>query len=295
MSFEVRQLGNSFAREILGIRLWEKLDARVVDELQALWATHGVLVFRRQALSEDELADFGALFGPLERTVRTDWASPVRPEVGIISNLKDGNGKSIGGLSDQEVNWHADQTYMLNPATGSMLYAAEIAHQGGTTSWANLADAYEALPQSLQHAVEGKRAIFSYTKRLGGYKEETDQAISEETKKKTPNVVHSLVHTNPVTGRKALYLDPTTTIGIVGMDTAAGLALLDELQAFVTQPRFVYEHHWQVGDTLMWDNGFLLHRREPFPATERRLMKRTTIILPRAHHIVPDGALAAAA
>ena len=52
---------------------------------------------------------------------------------------------------------------------------------------------------------------------------------------------------------------------------------------------------WSVGDVVMWDNGFTLHRREPFPPTERRLMKRTTIVLPREHHIVPDGALAAAA
>ena len=68
-----------------------------------------------------ELAGFSALFGPLERIVRTDWASPVRPEVGVISNLKDGQGKPIGGLGDGEIQWHSDQSYMQNPATGAML------------------------------------------------------------------------------------------------------------------------------------------------------------------------------
>ena len=294
MSYEVHQLGQSFAREIVGIRLWETQSDGVIDELRSLWAAHGVLVFRRQALGENEFADFSARFGTLERIVRTEWASPVRPEVAYISNLRDGQGNAIGGLGDQEVDWHADQTYMLNPATGSMLYAVEIAHRGGTTSWANLADAYDALPASLKRAVEGKRAIFSYAKRLGGYNA-ADQKISEETRSKTPNVVHSILHVGPANGRRALYLDPTTTIGIVGMDTSAALALFDELHAFVTQPRFVYEHRWQVGDVVMWDNGFLLHRREPFPPSERRLLKRTTIVLPRAHHIVPDGTLAAAA
>src|SRR6266853_1080575 len=89
MPLETRPLDGSFAREVVGLRLWEPQDNQTIDELRALWAQHPVLVFRRQALSEHELADFSALFGPLERVVRTEWASPVRPEVGLISNLKD--------------------------------------------------------------------------------------------------------------------------------------------------------------------------------------------------------------
>ena len=87
MPLETHLLDQSFACEVVGLRLWEPVDDRSIDELRALWAHHPVLVFRRQALSEDELADFSARFGPLERIVRTDWASPVRPEVGVISNL----------------------------------------------------------------------------------------------------------------------------------------------------------------------------------------------------------------
>ena len=100
MHIESRALDRSFAREVVGLRLWEPVDDQTINELRDLWAHHPLLVFRRQALSEDELAGFSALFGPLERIVRTDWASPVRPEVGVISNLKDGPGKPIGGLGD---------------------------------------------------------------------------------------------------------------------------------------------------------------------------------------------------
>src|SRR5688572_22971971 len=164
MSYTMRSIGDSFASEVSGLRLWEKLDAKTVGDLRAAWAEHGILVFRRQCLSEDELADFCANFGPLEQTVRTDWASRVRPEVGIISNLKDGEGKAIGGLGDGELQWHSDQSYMMNPATGALLYAVEIAHEGGTTYWANLAKAYEGMPAGLRSAVEDRRAIFSYSK-----------------------------------------------------------------------------------------------------------------------------------
>ncbi len=292
MPLQTRPLGDSFARELLGSYLWEAPDDLMVDQLRELWARHSVLVVRRQALSERELADFSALFGPLERVVRTEWASPVVPEVGLISNLKDGQAKPIGGLGDGELQWHSDQSYMTNPATGAALYAIELPPEGGTTSWVDLSAAYAALPDRLKRSVEGKRAVFSYVKRLAGY-QGVDRVISAETKRKTPPVLHPLVHTHPVTGRKALYLDSTTTVGIDGMDDASGAALLDEIYSFATRPEFVYRHDWQVGDVVLWDNGATMHRREPFDPAARRLMKRTTIFLSRERHIVPDGCLAA--
>jgi taurine dioxygenase len=136
-------------------------------------------------------------------------------------------------------------------------------------------------------------ALFSYTKRLAGY-QGVDRVISEEAKRKTPPVMHPLVHTHPITGRKALYLDSTTTVGIAGMDKASGSALLDEIYEVATRPEFVYRHHWQIGDALLWDNGVTMHRREPFDPSARRLMKRTTIFLSRERHIVPEGCLAGA-
>src|SRR5690348_10671797 len=169
MPLEVRPLDESFACEVIGLRLWETPTEQTIDELRVLWANRPVLVFRRQALSEGELADFSARFGPLERIVRTEWASPMRPEVGLISNLKDAQGKPIGGLGDGEIQWHSDQSYMLNPATGAMLYALELPPEGGVTSWVDLCAAYAGLPDRLKRAVEGKRAIFSYAKRLAGY------------------------------------------------------------------------------------------------------------------------------
>jgi alpha-ketoglutarate-dependent taurine dioxygenase len=291
MDYQVRSMGDRFACEVVGLKLWESLSPAMADDLRNLLRLHGVLVFRRQALSEHEFAEFSATFGRLELTVRRDWASKARPEVGILSNLRDGTGRPIGGLGSGEVQWHSDQSYMMRPATGAGLYAAEIAQEGGATRWANLAKAYQALPERLQKAVEGKRAVFSYTKRLAGY-QESDRMDPEKIKRETPDVIHPIVLADPVTSEKALYLDPTTSIGIVGMDDAAANALLDELAEFATRPEFVYQHEWQVGDVIVWDNGFLLHQRDPFPANDKRLMKRTTMFLPQTRHRVPGGELA---
>jgi taurine dioxygenase len=292
MAVATRALHPTLACEVLGLRLWEPLDGETVGELRDLWSRYGVLLFRRQALSESELASFCAVFGPLERTVRTDWASPAVPEIGLISNLKDAQGNPIGGLGDGELQWHSDQSYMLHPATGAGLYALELPPTGGHTSWIDLRAAYAGLSANLRGAIEGQRGVFSYTKRLAGY-QGVDRVISEEAKRRTPPITHTLVHAHPLSGDKALYLDSTTTTGIAGMDDDAGNGLLDEVYDAALRPEYVYTHEWQVGDLLLWDNGFTMHRREPFDPAARRLMKRTTMILDPARHIVPAGALAA--
>jgi len=286
---ETRQLHSTLAREVLGLRLWEPLDDATVAELRALYARYGVLVFRRQALSEAELASFCALFGPLERTVRSDWASPTTAEVTVLSNLKDGLGQPIGGLGDGELQWHSDQSYMLHPATGAALYAIELPPEGGDTFWVDLRAAYAGLPRQLRARITGKRGIFDYAKRLAGYGRDTDQQISEETRRLTPPVTHALVRAHPETGDRSLYLDTTTSVGIDYMDTASGLALLDDVYASATRAEFVYAHQWQVGDLVLWDNGFTMHRRTPFGARARRLMKRMTMQLDRHYHVIPDG------
>src|SRR5580692_6934389 len=161
---ETRSLHPTLAREVIGIRAWELQDEAVIAELRGLYSRHGVLVFRRQALSERELAGFCAIFGPLERTVRSDWASQSVPEVTVLSNLKDGLGRAIGGLGDGELEWHSDQSYMVEPATGE-------------TFWVDLRAAYAKLPRQLLNAIKGKRGVFDYEKRLAGYGRESDQKI----------------------------------------------------------------------------------------------------------------------
>jgi alpha-ketoglutarate-dependent taurine dioxygenase len=286
---ETRSLHPTLAREVIGLRLWEPLDEAIVAELRDLYARYGVLVFRRQALSERELADFCALFGPLERTVRGDWASPDVPEVTVLSNLKDGLGQPIGGLGDGELQWHSDQSYMEAPATGAALHAIELPPAGGETFWVDLRAGYAALPRALRAKVTGKRGVFDYAKRLAGYGRDSDSKISDEARRQTPPVTHALVRRHPESGEPSLYLDSTTTIGVDYMDTTSGMTLLDEVYAAATRDEFVYAHQWQVGDLVLWDNGFTMHRRTPFDPGARRLMKRMTMQLDKYRHVMPDG------
>ena len=291
-SFECRAIGGGFAQEIRGLDLWAPLSETTLAALREVWGKAGVLLFRRQAVSEEELVTFSARLGKPQIIVRTDWQSQNRPEVIQISNMKNQTGQSIGGLGAGELDWHSDQSYVANPATGAVLYMVEMPVDGGRTYWANLQLAYAALPEATKRRIDGRRAIFDYLKRQSTY--DNEKPMSAELRRKTPPVMHSLVNVHPVTGEKSLYLDPSTTIGIDGMSSSEGKALLDELAAHATRPEFVYTHHWQIGDVVLWDNGFTLHRRDPFEARFNRLLKRTTMRLSPEQHIVPTSEFVAA-
>ena len=86
-----------------------------------------------------------------------------------------------------------------------------------------------------------------------------------------------MVRTHPKTKRKALYVCRLITEWVEGMDRDESDALLDELFDHMEQEKFVYEHEWQVGDLLIWDNRCTLHARTAFDPAERRMLRRIAV------------------
>ena len=64
---------------------------------------------------------------------------------------------------------------------------------------------------------------------------------------------------------------------IIGLPLDESERLLDELWAHASRPEFVWHNEWQVGDTLIWDNRALIHRRDAFDNNQRRMMHRVQI------------------
>jgi taurine dioxygenase len=102
--------------------------------------------------------------------------------------------------------------------------------------------------------------------------------LTEEEKAAMPPVWQPMVRRHPVTGRESLYISPIYNDEIEGMSAQDGKSLIDALTAFAAQPRFVYRHHWQPDDVVMWDNRCTMHQVTPHDPRERRVMHRTTIV-----------------
>ena len=270
-----RPLTDTFGAEITGVQLRADMNEETFAAIRTAWADHELLLFRGQDLQEEDLISFSRRFGRLEIHVRQEWLSQEHPEILVLSNIKK-DGKSIGGLANAEINWHYDQIYLPRPAVGSLLYSVSIPPEGGSTYFADMCGAYDALPDHLKDKIEGRKAVQSYDNFNTGHTIKT----KDEIKNKTPDVTHPVVRTHPVTGRPALYVCPGMTTQIVGLDEKENRAVLDELFEFSVQPEFVYRHDWQVGDAILWDNACTMHRRDDFDDKYERLMKRTTILPP---------------
>lgn len=277
MTIETRPLKN-IGVEVLGVDMAAQQDPATVDRLKKIWAEHGIVLFRGQTLDEPGLVAFSACFGDLEIHVRQEYLSRDHPEILMISNIKK-DGEAVGILSDREVGWHHDQIYQAKPALGSLLYAVTIPPSGGNTAFCSLQDAYDALPDDRKQALDGLKGIQSYAY----FNRQWSEPTSKEQTRQTPDVVHPLIRTHPVTGRKAIYADPAMTAGIEGMEQDEAQDLLQSLYDWCLRPQFIYDHEWRLGDAVMWDNASTIHRRGEFDPSSERLMKRTTILPPPEH------------
>lgn len=284
----IESINGGFAHEVRDCALWEP----VVDAAAAIrdaYREHGVLVFRRQSLSEGELLDFGHMIGKPGLYAEAGWLSTY-PEVILLSNLRDQGGEMLGGLANKALTWHTDQSYYATPVTGCFLYGVELPSEGGCTSWISLYRAYETLPRELAAAVDDAVGTFSFAARIGGATDQEDNHDRAKRLAETPDVKHPLVNVEPGTGRKALYIDPNTVTGIDGLPQDEADDLLDRLLDHATQPANVYDHDWGPGDLVLWDNATVLHKRESFPETSKRLVKRMIINLDPSRHIIPPTA-----
>jgi taurine dioxygenase len=168
------------------------------------------------------------------------------------------------GIRDAGSSWHSDYSYKQVPANMTMLYALEVPEDGGDTIFADLAAAYEALPEKKKQQLDGLRVRQQYRwSRNQSHPEGRWLLLNDTERGKTPEVIHPLVRTHPETGRKGLFISVAVSTGvkeIVNMGAAESAALLDELFVHTDNPRFQVRFKWKVGDLVIWDNRSLMHK-----------------------------------
>jgi alpha-ketoglutarate-dependent 2,4-dichlorophenoxyacetate dioxygenase len=288
MDLAVTPLHPLFAARISGVDLSQPVSEDLARAIERAMDEHAVCVLPDQALDDERQIAFARLYGPLE------VSPPVQNKAGGIgfntrvkhreifdvSNLDEQGAildardtRSVYRLGNQL--WHTDSSFRQKSAAWSMLHARVIPPAGGDTEFADTRAAYDALTEAMKRRLDGlvaEHSIWHSRGKLGGY------TPTEEERKLRPPARHPLVRRHPGSGRNALYIASHAS-HIVGMPLDEGQALLAELIAFATQPRFVYVHKWQPGDLVIWDNRCTMHRATPFAASGHvRDMRRTTVI-----------------
>ena len=251
----IAPLSEHTGAEVRGIDLTHHVDAALRARLNQAFVQHSVLVVRDQRLSPQQLLAAVQLFGEVFPQHNTRFALPECPQIHTISNqdfYPDGK-RYIPGEG-----YHTDHSNAVEPPKATVLHAVTLPDRGGDTQFVNMQRAYEALPVAMQRRIDGMQALHVYQSR---HSERKLMALTDAARAVVPDgVLHPLVRTHPENGRKSIYLNPIRIEGIVGMEEADALALLDELLAHATRREFEYRHQWRQGDLVMWDNRCLLHK-----------------------------------
>jgi alpha-ketoglutarate-dependent 2,4-dichlorophenoxyacetate dioxygenase len=243
----------------------------------------GVLLFRDQALDDDQQIAFSRNFGQLEHATGDAQQGPhrrLKMEVNDVSNLDEGNRKMARDdrrllLNLGSRHWHTDSSFKEIPAKYSLLSGRTIPSAGGNTEFADMRAAYEALPDDLKLTVKDLTCEHSQIYSRGKLGFTTTDFTPAELQGFRP-VQQRLVRRHPVTQRKSLYLASHAGT-VVGWPKAEARVFLDDLTEHATQRQFVYAHTWRQYDLVMWDNRVTMHRGRRYDGSEVRDMHRTTV------------------
>lgn len=281
--FQVKPLdGAPFGAEVRGFDLKRLLREADNGEFLHTLCEHGVLVFREQDLTPEDFVAVSGFCGELDFHVLDQYRMPERPEIYVLSNIVR-DGKPIGDPKNG-FGWHTDLSYMQHPTAYTVLYGVETPPEGADTLYASTRLALQKLDPAVRSRIEGRRGVHSYTymrERNAKYRKENIVAapLTEEQIARTPDVLHPLVRTNPVTQARSLYLGGDCITGIQGMTDAAARALLEELFQFVLRPEFRLRHVWQPRDVVFWDNRTTMHTATEYDREKyRRLIWRASVV-----------------
>lgn len=257
------------------------LDLRTADdaafgEVRSLFDHHGLVFLRDQQLSEADHIALAERLGSINVN-RFFLKHADHPEIALVAKESDQR-LNVGGF------WHTDHSYDVEPALGSVLVARELPTSGGDTKFLSTYDAFEVLPPWLQERLRGMRAVHSAKHAFGTTSARIQKWI--DPKFETENtevadglgtVAHPAVIRHPLSGREALFINPSFTIRFEGWSVARSAPLLARIYTRVLRNAGVASFRWEPGSVAIWDNRATWHNAKNDYRGQRREMHRITL------------------
>lgn len=265
--------------EMKGIDTTTTLDPRLVGALELLMADHGLLLFRRQGTPQKEMGIEGTYLtgeqqcelslafgkGALHSTHGNHGECPNRDIFRLSNNPSH-------GFNEVGPEWHNDGSFVREVFRYVVYHIVKAPEGPGQTAFAHLGKAFDALPEDQKIHLERCASANSN----GG-------------------VVHPMVHTHKISGRKSLYLHTGMTGCIMERvaDAEPGKKLsgikawnrkemdkfFREFTELLDRPDISYSHNWQEGDVIVIDNLAVAHKAMPGAhkaSSGLRILHRTT-------------------
>jgi len=264
----ISKLGSRIGARIDGVRLSGDLAPETVQRIRQAILEHKVVFLRDQDLDDEAQIAFGELLGPLTTAHPTVNTGSAR-----VLSLKATRGMAAN-------SWHTDVTFVDRVPAFSVLRGVTIPEYGGSTTWANTAAAYDALPSQLKALVDGLWAVHSndydYARSFDTEDQENLQYQREEFTREVYRTEHPVVRIHPETGERTLVLGHFVQ-HFSGLNTKESTALFNLLQDRVTKLENTVRWTWAEGDVAIWDNRATQHYAVADFDTQLREVRRITV------------------
>ncbi len=273
-SLTVEPVAGALGATIRGIDLRSVSDPAELDGLRQALADHLVVFLPDQDLGLDDLERVTDLLGGRDATPFVD---PLEDRPYVIRVIKE----PTDALNFANA-WHSDLSYLPAPPAYTLLHAWEVPEVGGDTVWSNQYLAYETLSGGLRATLEGLDAVHSAGMAYGTgglldqVKDLTSMAIAPSAEAYAEHV-HPVVTVHPVTGRRALFVNPVYTTRFKGWTKEESQALLGHLYRHSINENFTCRLRWSVHMLAIWDNRCTMHNALNDYAGMRREMYRTSV------------------
>ncbi|MEY2554650.1 MAG: taurine dioxygenase [Ilumatobacteraceae bacterium] len=272
----IRPVAPSCGAEVVGIDLSDPSPETMSLVSRAL-ADHAVLFVRDQDLTPDAQVALTRRFGA---ALRVPYIAALAEHPDIVAVLKEADERNISTFGG---TWHSDFSFLDEPPSLTLLYALELPEVGGDTLWSSQYAAYDSLSTGMKRLLEPLNAIHTaWPHGTRGPAAGTAVSRSVVMTRNDPSadreVVHPVVRTHPVTGRRALFVNPVYTQRFEDMTVEESQPLLQHLFAHATKAELTCRLRWAPGTLAIWDNRCLLHLAINDYDGSRRLLHRTTVV-----------------
>jgi taurine dioxygenase len=269
----VTPLTGAIGAEITGIDL-KSMSAEEESTLEQAFLDHLVVCIRDQELTPADLLDLTRQFGGIGETPYLTGLQEYPDVVAVIKEADEKSPHSFGA------GWHTDFTFQPLPPSRTLLYAIDVPPAGGDTLYCNLYRAYEMLSPGLSAALENMTTIHSAIRSYGpraSLKDHMENMTITNDVNTPTEMEHPAIRVHPVTGKKALWVNPVYTIRFKDMTEAESKPMLDYLNNLAVGPSLTCRVNWQPGTLTMWDNRCTQHCATSDYRDHRREMLRTTV------------------
>lgn len=277
MVIKITPTGQPCGAHVTGVDLSKPLEDHEVQLIRQAWLEHHVLAFPDQKLDHDQYEAFARQFGGL---AEDPFFNPIagRQYIAAVKREADDTNPIFAEY------WHSDWSFMEKPPAGTILYSLDIPPHGGDTHFSNQHLSFESMPDAMKSRFAGLKAIHSpilgYSKKFGAYGDVSKNGamdIRPSDEAEHIRFTHPLAPLHPETGRQGFLSGISYIIGFEGLDDQKALELILELNEWQTKDEFVYQHPWEEGMVVMWDNRSVVHKATGGYEGYRRELLRITV------------------